>query len=423
MKILVIGGGGREHAICAALKKSPKVTELHAAPGNGGIMQIAQCHDVKATDIKGMVKLAQEIGADYVFVAPDDPLTLGMVDALEAADIKAFGPRANAAIIEGSKVFSKAFMKKHGIPTAAYEAFTDSKKALEYIKTQNLYPAVIKCDGLALGKGVIIAQNYNEAEETVNSILLGGKFGASGKEIVVEEFLKGVEATVLVFTDGKTYSAMPASVDHKRAFDNDEGLNTGGMGVIAPAPYYTKNIADECNKTIFEPTIRGMAAEGRPFKGCLYFGLMLTADSVKVIEYNCRFGDPETQAVLPLLKTDLYEIMTAVTEERLETLKIEWNDEHSACVVMASGGYPETYVTGYEISGLDETDGVEIYHAGTEFEGNKYFTRGGRVLNITAKGKTLDTALEKVYNEIRKINFDGAFYRRDIGLKAMEGLK
>ncbi|MCL2638583.1 MAG: phosphoribosylamine--glycine ligase [Oscillospiraceae bacterium] len=415
MKVLVIGGGGREHAICAALKKSPKVKELHCAPGNGGISEIAVCHDVKAVDIDGVVKLAREIRADYVFVAPDDPLTLGMVDALEAAGIAAFGPRANAAIIEGSKVFSKSFMKRHGIPTAAYETFSEAEGAISYIKSQNSYPVVIKCDGLALGKGVIIAQNFAEAEEAVNSILLGGKFGASGKEIVVEEFLSGVEATVLAFTDGKTIAAMPASVDHKRAFDNDEGLNTGGMGVICPAPYYTAEIAEECMKNIFEPTIRGLAQEDRAFKGCLYFGLMLTANGVKVIEYNCRFGDPETQAVLPLLETDLFEIMTAVIDERLAGLSIKWSSKHSACVVMASGGYPEKYETGFEITGLSDVNGAIIYYAGTKLDGGTFLTAGGRVLGITALGETLDEALGIAYRETAKINFKGAFYRKDIG--------
>jgi phosphoribosylamine--glycine ligase len=421
MKILIIGGGGREHAICAALKSSPKVTELHCAPGNGGISQIAKCHDVKATDIDGAVALAREICADYVFVAPDDPLTLGMVDALEKAGIKAFGPRANAAIIEGSKVFSKSFMKRHNIPTAAYETFSEAESAISYIKSQNSYPVVIKCDGLALGKGVIIAQDFAEAEEAVRSILEGGKFGASGREIVVEEYLDGVEATVLAFTDGRTIKPMPASVDHKRAFDNDEGLNTGGMGVICPAPYYTAEIAQECMKTIFEPTIRGLAEEGRAFKGCLYFGLMLTKSGVKVIEYNCRFGDPETQAVLPLLETDLFEIMTAVVEERLAELPIKWSAKHSACVVIASGGYPEKYETGFEIAGLEDVSGAIVFHAGTKYEQNSTVTAGGRVLGITALGETLDEALEKAYNETAKISFEGSFYRKDIGKKCRGG--
>jgi phosphoribosylamine--glycine ligase len=419
MKILVIGGGGREHAICAALKNSPKVTSLHCAPGNGGIAAIAACHpDVKATDTDGAVALAREIGADYVFVAPDDPLTLGMVDALEAAGFPAFGPRANAAIIEGSKVFSKGFMKRHGIPTAAYETFSDVGSAVSYIKSRNSYPIVIKCDGLALGKGVIIAQNYAEAEEAVTSILKGGKFGASGREIVVEEYLDGVEATVLAFTDGRTIVPMPACVDHKRALDNDEGLNTGGMGVICPAPYYTDEIAAECMNTIFMPTIRGLSDEGRAFKGCLYFGLILTKSGVKVIEYNCRFGDPETQAVLPLLETDLFEIMTAVIDERLAELPVRWSANKSACVVIASGGYPEKYETGFEITGLENVNTI-VFHAGTRLDGGKYLTAGGRVLGVTAVGGTLEEALGAAYSTASKINFSGAFYRRDIGKKAM----
>ncbi|MDR2559737.1 MAG: phosphoribosylamine--glycine ligase [Oscillospiraceae bacterium] len=420
MKILVIGGGGREHAVCAAFKNSPKVTELHCAPGNGGISEIAACHpEIKATDIDGAVGLAHEINADYVFVAPDDPLTLGMVDRLEAAGFPAFGPRANAAVIEGSKVFSKAFMKRHNIPTALYETFSETGAALAYIKSRNSYPIVIKCDGLALGKGVIIAQNFPEAEEAVISILEGGKFGASGKEIVVEEFLEGVEATVLAFTDGKTISAMPASIDHKRALDNNEGLNTGGMGVICPAPYYTEEIAEICMKTIFEPTIRGLAEEGKTFKGCLYFGLMVGSTGfspcVKVIEYNCRFGDPETQAVLPLLETDLFEIMTAVIDERLAEIPIKWSGKSSACVVMASGGYPEKYETGFEISGLGDISEAVVYHAGTKLSSGKYVTAGGRVLGITALGENLGEALGKAYRETAKISFNGAFYRKDIG--------
>ncbi|MDR2531817.1 MAG: phosphoribosylamine--glycine ligase [Oscillospiraceae bacterium] len=416
MKILVVGGGGREHAICAALKKSPKLTELHCAPGNGGISETAVCHDVKATDISGMVKLAREISADYVFVAPDDPLTLGMVDALEAAGISAFGPNKAAAIIEGSKVFSKGFMKRHGIPTAACETFTDAEEAVSYIKARDSYPAVIKCDGLALGKGVIIAESFAEAEEAVNSILLGGKFGNSGKEIVVEEYLDGSEVTVLAFADGKTVVPMLSSIDHKRAFDGDTGLNTGGMGVIAPAPYYTEETAKLCMETIFEPTVRGLAEENRRFKGCLYFGLMLmNSGEVRVIEYNCRFGDPETQALLPLLETDLIDIITAVIEGKLAELPIKWRAEHSACVVMASGGYPEKYQTGFEIRGLENVDGACVYHAGTKLSGGKYLTNGGRVLNFVAVNKSPALALENVYREIEKVSFEKGFYRSDIG--------
>ena len=421
MKILVIGGGGREHAVCAALKKSPKVTELHCAPGNGGISKIARCYpEVKATDIDGAVSLAKEINADYVFVAPDDPLTLGMVDALEEAGFKAFGPRKNAAVIEGSKAFSKALMKKYNIPTAEYGEFTDTKSAIAYIKAKNEYPAVIKCDGLALGKGVIIAETPEEAEEAIKSMLEGGKFGESGRKIIIEEYLSGVEVTVLAFTDGNTAVPMVSSTDHKRAFDNDMGLNTGGMGAIAPTPYYTKDREAECLEKIINPTVKAMKAEGRPFKGVLYFGLMLTDKGAKVIEYNCRFGDPEAQAILPLLKTDLFDIMQAVIEERLSDIKVEFNPEQSACVVMASGGYPESYPTGFEISGLDEVSGVEVFHAGTKISGGSFLTAGGRVLCVTAKAETLDAALSKAYAEVGKISFKGGFYRTDIGKKARE---
>ncbi len=421
MTILVVGGGGREHAIITALSKSAEKPVLHAAPGNGGISALACCHDVKATDTHGMIKLAREIEADYVFVAPDDPLVLGMVDALEEAGFKTFGPRANAAIIEGSKVFSKALMKKYNIPTAAYECFTDAEKAINYIKEQNSYPAVIKCDGLALGKGAIIAKDFEESKETVNSMLLDKKFGDSGKEIVIEEFMTGPEVTVLCFTDGKTVSPMISSTDHKRAHDNDEGLNTGGMGTVAPSPYYTKAHEAECMEKIILPTIKAMATEGRPFKGCLYFGLMLTPNGIRVIEYNCRFGDPETQVVLPLLKTDLVEIMEAIYEERLDTLNIEWNSGSAACVVMASGGYPEKYSTGYEIYGLSDVgEGVFVYHAGTRLQDDKLCTAGGRVLGVTGVGESLSFAIKNAYTAVSKISFENAHFRNDIGKKALE---
>ena len=354
MDILVVGGGGREHAILTALRRSPKVGKLYAAPGNGGISRIAECFPVKATDVDGMVELAKKLSPDYVFVAPDDPLVMGMVDRLNEAGFKTFGPKANAAILEGSKVFSKALMKKYKIPTAEYETFTDAEKAIAYIREKNSFPAVIKCDGLALGKGVIIAEDMEQAENAVKSMLLDGKFGKSGSEIVIEEYLTGPELTVLAFTDGKTVKPMVSSMDHKRAYDNDKGLNTGGMGTIAPNPLYTPDKQQECMENIFLPTIKAMQAEGRPFKGCLYFGLMLTPNGVKVIEYNCRFGDPETQVVLPLLETDLAEIIEAIWEERLDGLDVKWSDKSCACVVMASGGYPEKYETGKEISGLDE---------------------------------------------------------------------
>ena len=418
MNVLVIGGGGREHAIITALAKSKKVDKLYAAPGNGGISKYAECFNVKATDIDGCVELAKKLRPDYVFVAPDDPLVMGMVDKLNAEGFKTFGPRANAAILEGSKVFSKALMKKYNIPTAAYETFTDADEAIAYIKKQNSFPAVIKCDGLALGKGVIIAKDEQEAENAVRSMLLDGKFGKSGSEIVVEEFL--------AFTDGKTVKPMISSMDHKRAYDNDEGLNTGGMGTIAPNPLYTPDKQQECMEKIFLPTIKAMAAEGRPFKGCLYFGLMLTPNGAKVIEYNCRFGDPETQVVLPLLETDLMDIIEAVWEEKLDTLDIKWSDKSCACVVMASCGYPEKYETGKVISGLDENgqcEGAFVYHAGTKLEDSKFLTAGGRVLGVTAYGDTLQDALDTAYKAVNTISFEKAHYRHDIGKKALSALK
>ncbi len=425
MNILVVGGGGREHAIITALSRSPRVEKLYAAPGNGGISKLAECFPVKATDIDGVLALAQKLQPDYVFVAPDDPLVLGMVDKLNEAGFKTFGPRANAAILEGSKVFSKALMKKYNIPTAAYETFTEADKAIEYIKAQNSYPAVIKCDGLALGKGVIIAKDFVEAEAAVKSMLLDGKFGKSGSEIVVEEFMTGPEVTVLAFTDGKTVKPMISSMDHKRAYDNDEGLNTGGMGTIAPNPCYTDAFKAECMEKIFKPTIAAMSAEGRPFKGCLYFGLMLTPNGARVIEYNCRFGDPETQVVLPLLETDLTEIMDAIWDEKLDELDIRWSDRSCACVVMASGGYPEKYETGKVISGLDENGqcgGAYVYHAGTKLENGEFLTAGGRVLGVTATGADLREALDKAYKAVEGISFEKAHYRHDIGARALKAL-
>lgn len=425
MKILTVGGGGREHAIITALSRSPKVDKLYAAPGNGGISAIAECFPVKATDIDGIVELAEKLKPDYVFVAPDDPLVMGMVDALNEAGFKTFGPKANAAILEGSKVFSKALMKKYGIPTAEYETFTDADKAIAYIKEKNSYPAVIKCDGLALGKGVIIAENFEQAENAVKSMLLDGKFGKSGSEIVVEEYLTGPEVTVLAFTDGKTVKPMISSMDHKRAYDGDKGLNTGGMGTVAPNPLYTAEKQAECMEKIFLPTIRAMEKEGRPFKGCLYFGLMLTPKGAKVIEYNCRFGDPETQVVLPLLETDLVDIIEAVWEERLSELDVKWSSKACACVVMASGGYPEKYETGKEIRGLDDkgqcvkNKDAYVYHAGTKLENGKFFTSGGRVLGVTAVADNLKEALAKSYSAVREIDFDKAHYRKDIGKRAL----
>lgn len=425
MNILVVGGGGREHAIITALSKSPKVEKIWAAPGNGGISALAECFPVKATDLDGILGLAKKLNPDFVFVAPDDPLVMGMVDRLNEAGFRTFGPRANAAILEGSKVFSKALMKKYGIPTAGYETFTDADKAIEYIKAQNSYPAVIKCDGLALGKGVIIAKDFEEAEAAVKSMLLDGKFGKSGSEIVVEEFMAGPEVTVLAFTDGKTVKPMISSMDHKRANDNDEGLNTGGMGTIAPNPCYTDAFKAECMEKIFKPTIAAMQKEGRPFKGCLYFGLMLTPNGAKVVEYNCRFGDPETQVVLPLLETDLVDIMEAVWEEKLDQLDIKWSDKSCACVVIASGGYPEKYETGKEISGLDEKGQsplAYVYHAGTKLENGKYYTAGGRVLGVTATGSDLREALDKAYKAVDAITFEKAHHRNDIGQRALKAL-
>ena len=425
MNILVVGGGGREHAIITALSKSPKVEKIWAAPGNGGISALAECFPVKATDLDGILGLAKKLNPDFVFVAPDDPLVMGMVDRLNEAGFRTFGPRANAAILEGSKVFSKALMKKYGIPTAGYETFTDADKAIEYIKAQNSYPAVIKCDGLALGKGVIIAKDFEEAEAAVKSMLLDGKFGKSGSEIVVEEFMTGPEVTVLAFTDGKTVKPMISSMDHKRANDNDEGLNTGGMGTIAPNPCYTDAFKAECMEKIFKPTIAAMQKEGRPFKGCLYFGLMLTPNGAKVVEYNCRFGDPETQVVLLLLETDLVDIMEAVWEEKLDQLDIKWSDKSCACVVIASGGYPEKYETGKEISGLDEKGKsplAYVYHAGTKLENGKYYTAGGRVLGVTATGADLREALDKAYKAVDAITFENAHHRNDIGQRALKAL-
>ena len=418
MKVLVIGSGGREHAIVLGLLKSPKVTELWCAPGNGGISAVAHTAPINVMDKEGMVAFAKEKGIEFAVVAPDDPLAAGMADAMEEAGIPAFGPSAKAAQIEASKVFSKNLMKKYGIPTAAYETFEDEDAAIAYLKAQNSYPAVIKADGLALGKGVIIAADEAEAVEAVHEMMSEGKFGDSGRRVVIEEFLTGPEVSVLSFTDGKTVVPMISSKDHKRANDNDEGLNTGGMGTIAPNPFYTPEIAAECMEKIFLPTIDAMNKEGRTFKGCLYFGLMITPKGPKVIEYNCRFGDPETQVVLPLLKSDLLEIMMAVQAGRLSEVPVEFSDETAACVVMASGGYPVKYQSGYEITGLDEkgqAEGVTVYHAGTKLVGGKFITAGGRVLGVTATGKTLDEALSRAYAGVEKIHFTDVHYRKDIG--------
>ena len=425
MKVLVVGGGGREHALVRKIKESKKVDEIFCTPGNGGISYDAKCFDVAATDIDGVVNLAKEIKADLVVVAPDDPLVAGMVDALNEAGFKTFGPRANAAIIEGSKVFSKELMQKYNIPTAEYKVFDNAEEAIEYIKERNEFPTVIKADGLALGKGVIIPENLDDAIAGVKEIMEDKIFGASGNNIVVEEFLTGPEVSVLAFTDGKCVKPMVSSMDHKRALDGDKGLNTGGMGTVSPNPYYTQEVAKECMDKIFIPTINAMNNEGRTFKGCLYFGLMITPKGPKVIEYNCRFGDPETQVVLPRLKTDIVDIFEAIDNETLSDLDVEWSDDACACVIMASGGYPKSYPKGIEITGLlnGQLDGVTVYHAGTKLQDNKLVTSGGRVLGVTALGDTLENALKKSYDAVEKIHFEGAHYRRDIGKRALEANK
>lgn len=419
MKVLVIGGGGREHTIVWKISKSPKVDKIYCAPGNAGIAEIAECAPIKATDIDGVVAFAKEKQVDLVMVAPDDPLVMGMVDALEKEGIRAFGPRANAAIIEGSKVFSKELMKKYNIPTAKYEVFDNASAALEYVKAGS-FPTVIKAEGLALGKGVIIATTLDEAEKGIRDIMEDKVFGESGSRVVIEEFLTGPEVSVLAFCDGKTVVPMVSAQDHKRAYDNDEGLNTGGMGTFSPSRLYDSAKAEECMQNIFLPTVKAMAAEGRPFKGVLYFGLMMTKDGVKVIEYNARFGDPETQVVLPRLKTDLVEIMEAVIDERLDEIQIEWEDNAAVCVVLASGGYPVSYKSGYEITGLDEIskyDDLTVFHAGTKLSDGKIVTAGGRVLGITAVGADLDAAIERAYEGVKMVTFTDCHYRKDIGIK------
>ncbi len=424
MNILVIGGGGREHAIIKKLRENPEVTKLYACPGNGGIAKDAECVAIGATDIPALVDFAVEKGIDFCVVAPDDPLALGCVDAMEEKGIPCFGPNKNAAVIEGSKVFAKNLMQKYGIPTARYEVFSDSAAALAYIRAQNEFPTVIKADGLALGKGVIIAETMAQAEEAVKSIMEDKMFGDSGNRVVVEEFLTGPEVSVLSFTDGRTIVPMVSSMDHKRALDGDKGLNTGGMGTVAPNPYYTADVARQCMETIFLPTVRAMNAEGRTFKGCLYFGLMLTKKGPRVIEYNCRFGDPETQVVLPLLKTDLFTVMRAVHDGRLAEVPVEFASGAAACVVVASGGYPQAYPKGLPISlgDAESRADVTVYHAGTALRDGQLVTSGGRVLGVTATGEDLPAALEKAYAAVREVSFDGAFYRRDIGARALAAL-
>ena len=421
MKILVVGGGGREHAIIKSVKKNKNVDTIYAIPGNGGIAKDAVCVDIGAKDIEKIVEFAKANSVDYAIVAPDDPLVLGAVNALEAVGIPSFGPSAEAAIIEGSKAFSKELMKKYGIPTAAYETFSDMEKALLYLDSVS-YPTVIKADGLALGKGVIIAQNHDEAVAAVRSMMSDKIFGESGSRVIIEEFLEGPEVSVLAFTDGKCVVPMVSSMDHKRARDNDEGLNTGGMGTVAPNPYYTDDIKRVCMDTIFLPTMNAMNAEGRTFKGCLYFGLMITKNGPKVIEYNCRFGDPETQVVLPLLKTDLLTVMQAVTEERLSEIKVEFSTDSACCVIMASEGYPEAYKKGFEITIPEElTDSV--YVAGAVIKDEKLVTSGGRVLGAVATAEKLEDAISSAYSLVDRIHFDNAYFRHDIGARALKAFQ
>ena len=424
MNLLVVGGGGREHAIIKKLKENPTVQTIYALPGNGGIAQDAVCvPEIGAKDIPAIVAFAKSHDIDFAVVAPDDPLALGCVDRLHEAGIACFGPDAKAARIESSKVFSKNLMKKYGIPTARYEVFSDADAALAYLQTAG-FPIVLKADGLALGKGVLIAQNLHEAQDAVKTIMQDKAFGDAGSEIVIEEFLTGPEVSVLAFTDGSAIRPMISSMDHKRAGDNDTGLNTGGMGTVAPNPYYTAEIAQVCMDTIFLPTLAAMRAEGCRFKGCLYFGLMLTPDGPKVIEYNCRFGDPETQVVLPLLKTDLLTVMQAVENETLAGLNVEWSDGAAACVILASGGYPGHYEKGKPITFPASTpENVTVYHAGDKLQGGTLVTRGGRVLGISATAPTLQTALADAYEAAETITFDGKFMRRDIGRRALAAME
>ena len=416
MKVLVVGGGGREHAICHTLKKSPKVDWVWCAPGNGGIAQVAECVDIKATDIEGILAFCRENQPDLVMVAPDDPLALGMVDALETAGFRAFGPRKNAAVIEGSKSFAKDLMHKYNIPTAGYAVFESSDEAIAYIQKMGA-PIVVKADGLALGKGVTVAMTEEEAIHAVRDAIDGGAFGGAGARVVIEEFLTGPEVSVLAFVDGKTLKTMPSAQDHKRAYDHDEGPNTGGMGAFSPSRFYTEEIARECTETIFKPTVAAMEKEGRPFKGVLYFGLMLSPKGPRVIEYNARFGDPETQAVLCRLETDLYDIFNAVIDETLDQIEIRWADNAACCVVMASGGYPKEYEKGKEITGLDDVQDSIVFHAGTVCRDGKILTNGGRVLGVTAAASTLDEAIRKAYADVEKIHFENAHFRTDIGVK------
>ncbi len=419
MNIMVVGSGGREHAIIKKIKENKNVDKIYAIPGNGGIAADAECVNIGAKDIDKIVEFAKNNTIDFAVVAPDDPLVLGCVDALNNIGIKCFGPKANAAIIEGSKVFSKNLMKKYNIPTAQYEVFEDMQKALEYLDSAPI-PTVIKADGLALGKGVIIAETREDAKLAVRQMMEDKVFGESGSRVVVEEFLTGPEVSVLSFTDGNVVVPMISSMDHKRALDGDKGLNTGGMGVIAPNPYYTDDIAKQCMETIFKPTIDAMNSEGRTFKGCLYFGLMLTPNGPKVIEYNCRFGDPETQVVLPLLNTDLLDIMMHVEDGTLADIDVKFKDECACCVVMASNGYPQKYQSGFEIKMPQDKN---IYVAGAKLDGGKLLTAGGRVLGVTENAPTLKEAIDKAYATVKLVSFDNAYYRTDIGQKALKGVK
>ena len=421
MKLLVVGGGGREHAIIRSSKKNPEVTEIYALPGNGGIASDATCVPIGATDIDGIVKFAVETGIDYAVVAPDDPLVLGCVDALEAKDIPCFGPSANAAIIEGSKAFAKNLMKKYGIPTARYEIFSQMDAALSYLDTAPI-PTVIKADGLALGKGVIIAQTREEAKAAVIDMMANAKFGKSGSTVVIEEFLTGPEVSVLAFTDGRTIRPMVSSMDHKRIGDNDTGLNTGGMGTVAPNPYYTPEIAKQCMEEIFRPTVRAMRKEGRTFRGCLYFGLMLTPKGPKVIEYNCRFGDPETQVVLPLLKSDLLTVMMACTRGTLAKTPVRFSKKHACCVIKASRGYPESYKKGFKITMSDRAKKA-TFVAGAKLENGELITSGGRVTGTTAVRSTLEEAISAAYRLSAGVKFRGAYSRSDIGSRALQAKK
>ena len=416
MNVMIIGGGGREHVIAKYVAKNPKVTKLYALPGNGGISQLAECVNISAEDIDGIVSFGKSHAIDFAIVAPDDPLAMGAVDRLEAEGIKCFGPDSKAAIIESSKIFAKELMTKYNIPTAKYEVFTETDKALSYAALSD-YPIVVKADGLAKGKGVVVAENFQQARDAILSCMKAKTFGKSGEKILIEECLRGPEVTVLAFTDGKVIVPMVSSMDHKRAYDGNKGPNTGGMGVAAPNFYYTEEIAEQCMKDIFLPTITAMKTEGRTFKGCLYFGLMLTKDGAKVIEYNCRFGDPEAEAVLPLLDGDLFEIMLAVRDTRLADIPVKFRDGASCCVVLASAGYPGKYLTGYPIDfgNVGELEGVDVFHAGTRLEGGKYFTAGGRVLAVNAVAEDFTAARAKAYEAVKCIDFQGMRYRTDIG--------